>query len=294
MKKFNITLFLILFIKLIGYSQSFLITNTNEKFEFSKKDFRKGKLRIKSKETKKYFEAGNIFGYYYFPENEFYFLKHYTFYFENLFNIGNRKISGNFFVKKIIDGKINVYRNIMSVGNENYEYFFLEKNDKFYNFYIYGDLKNDFKKNYKVFKSFFNDDPKTIKKLNEKIPSLTESLNIIQEYNLNKYSINKTENTSLGKILFYKDKGKEGLLFSVNEKEYYLNSNDKIEIELPINNENLVKIKNCEGNCIEIITASEFYTKCYELTDKGVLLKNSNSSYVKARLKYIDKKQKKH
>ena len=288
------------------YSQSVLVTKQGEKFEFLKKRIKKDELKIKSRKETKYFNVNEIYGYYSYQEDEFYYLKNYTFTYTPLykfFTLGVTTNSGDFFTKKIIDGKIKVYynkyyyniteKNRTAVANPdiNSNQYFLEKNNEFYNFYGEGSYVNNLTENYEKFKTYFKDDPEIFKKLNIKKIDINEALELIEKYNLNQFTKPDINNKYRNIIVFYRDKGKERINFSVNEKEYYLDANDKLEIELPYGKESLVTSKNKDYT--KLIIASEIYTKCYQVTDKEIILKNSNSSYVKARLKFIEKKQKK-
>lgn len=293
------------------YSQSILVTTQGERFEFKRKtiknyEFKKDRLKLKSKKETKYFNVNEIYGYYSYPEDEFYYLKNYTFTYNPLYKFfipGVSTNSGDFFTKKIIDGKIKVYFNEYYFNNTeknriaefnpdiNSNQYFLEKNNEFYNFYGEGSYVNNLTENYEKFKTYFKDDPEIFKKLNIRKIDINEALELIENYNLNQFTKPDINNKYRNIIVFYRDKGKKRINFSVNEKEYYLDANDKLEIELPYEKESLVTIKN--KNYTKLIISSELYTKCYEVTDKGIILKNSNSSYVKARLKFIEKKQKK-
>ena len=136
---------------------------------------------------------------------------------------------------------------------------------------------------------------------------LEDLLGIIQSYNAKKASlkerileINKNSADSK-KVILVRDFGGEimgSLEFTINDKEYSLEKNSKLEVLIPSNYESIICISNSINNACGVITSSPNYSNYYRLKlnkkNLGTITKiNGNSSYYKARLDYYEKRAKK-
>ena len=136
---------------------------------------------------------------------------------------------------------------------------------------------------------------------------LEDLLGIIQSYNAKKASlkerileINKNSTDSKKVILVRDFSGeiKGSLEFTINDKEYSLEKNSKLEVLIPSNYESIICISNSINNACGVITSSPNYSNYYRLKLNkkylGTITKiNGNSSYYKARLDYYEKRAKK-
>ncbi len=271
-------------------SQSFVLQNNEEKIEFQKLNFKKDSLKLTISENKKTnISYKDIKGYYSLTKNTFYYKKH-------------------VFLERAFEGDIQIYKKTETVYNGNMPskvtLWFAEKGDDFVNIFTKeGFFQTKNKEKIEKIKFILSDDSiatNILEDHNFKYKQ-QELIKIIKNYNLRKHKNNGDKNSIKGRVTFFRDnksQNKAIVNFMVGDKSYSLDKNEKIEIDLPVNQNIMVCIKNESINICELINPSSNFKKCYEIDFRKnkegfILKKNSNSSYLKARFKYFDKKKSK-
>lgn len=149
--------------------------------------------------------------------------------------------------------------------------------------------------------SFISDNPKILKKVsdNDFKFKIEEIINAIKLYNYDYFKSDTSlkANTKTNKIIFFRDNKRQNknlIEFTIGENSYSLDRNKKIEIDIPVNHNVLITIKNDINNSFDLLHSSENYKKCYELSldksnESSISRQNCNSSYLKARFKLFEK-----
>jgi len=289
MKKTIILLLILTDFSLSIKAQSFILKNNQEKIEFQKLNFKKDSLKlIISKNEKTRINYKEVKGYYSFSKNTFFHQKH-------------------GFIERVYEGEIKLYKKIIEGFYDNSRditLWFVEKENNFKHFFPVGKpFETKKKEGFEIIKSMVNDDSKSTNSLKNKSfkYKVDKIIKIIKDYNLRQHKIQKKElkNSIMGTVIFFRDnknQNKATVSFMIGDKNYFLDKNEKIEIDLPASEDIMVCINNESINTCELINPSSYFKKCYEINfsknKKGsILKKNSNSSYLKARFKYFDKKQ---
>lgn len=289
-------------------AQSFLLTNDDNKYEYDKITFKRKFIELKVGKEKKEFEPTEVNGYYSDNDNTFYYRKTNI---DSIITYWSNGMGDNYlFSERIIEGKIKVYQkeiNIQSGSNSfTYNYWYAEKNKEFFTIHINGPLLPKNKDKFEKLLTLINDSPDLIKSIKDKDykHNIDDKIEIIKQYNLYSHlkEQNLSSNTLLNKIILYrhsKNQKKEPVIFSIDDKKYKLNENDKLEIDLPTNRETQICIKNDINNTCELIKAHNYFETYYEIDfnrkeEVNVIRQNGNSSFVRAVLKYIDRKQSKN
>lgn len=306
MKTIISLLVLITFCKNIQ-SQSFALKNNQEKIEFQKLNFKQDSLKLTiSKNRKISINYNDIKGYYSVSKNTFYHKK--TAFIEGAFKGDIMLHKKDAFLERVSEGEIKLYKKIITMHNGNMTndvtFWFAEKGNIFINLYIReGFFQTKSKEKINTIKSMLSNDSistSILENHNFKY-KLQELIKIIKDYNLRQHKNKESKNSIKSKVVFFRDnrsQNKATVNFTIGDKKYYLDKNEKIEIDLPVNENILVCINNESINVCELINPSSNFKKCYEIdfrkNKKGFIVKkNSNSSYLKARFKYFDKKGKK-
>ena len=299
MKKAFFLSFLFLNI-LFSYSQSFILKRNGEHIETDEIRIKENKIKYLPKDSTKTYTLNKE------EVNEYYSKKN-----------GVKYFNKNGFKERYIEGRIKVYRervegemdrkSVIGQFNKRFYKWFLEKDSKL--LYVFSQSLPSSKLNTlnkESFETMIIDDTLSISEFraNNGTRNLEYTLRIIKDYN-KRYFLNnelgEEDNLNYSKVIILRDNRKEQkspIEFTLNNKNYTLERNSKIELKIPNNQESMICITNDIHDTCDILISSNLFTKYYELklnkeNEASISKVNGNSTYYQSRLDYYEKQAKK-
>ena len=279
--------------------QSYLVKTDGSKIEFNKLKINNGFVQVtipKSKEKLK-IKFEEVSCHYSLFYNSIHYLKP-SFDFYN---------TGGFeFIERIEEGKIRVYKKVVTTHSNNQyganitsnTYLYLEKGNDYFNVLTTGVIGQNKKEKLEKFKVLISDDSVTVQLLNSssykhKYKAIIE---LVKEYNLRIHNPTANGNSELTNAIFFRTNKrqrdeKDVLKFYVGKSEYSLVANDKVSIPIPADSEIKVCITNGSENKCKLILGSKYLDNFYEVgmsKSDNALIEKRDKDYSEYTLNVID------